>query len=130
MDNNCDGQIDEDVQTTYYADADEDGYGNENITIESCSEQDGFVDNGSDCNDTDNTVFPGAEEICDDMDNNYNGDVDEGLMQEFYLDEDGDGFGDLNQPIQECALRLGISLFSDDCNDADAEIHPLVTETL
>ncbi|MAA80286.1 MAG: hypothetical protein CL916_13610 [Deltaproteobacteria bacterium] len=128
MDNNCNGTIDEDVKTTYYADADEDGFGNEGLTVESCSEQDGFVDNGSDCNDTDNTVFPGAEEICDGLDNNCNEDIDEGLMQEFYLDEDGDGFGDLNQPVQECALRLGISLFSDDCNDTDADIHPLATE--
>ena len=52
IDNNCDGQIDEGVTTSFYADSDEDGYGNPNIVVEACSPNDGLVSNGNDCDDT------------------------------------------------------------------------------
>ena len=43
IDNNCDEQIDEDVGSVYYADSDQDGFGNPNISTTACETPDGFV---------------------------------------------------------------------------------------
>ena len=61
IDNNCDGNIDEGVLTIYYADSDNDGFGSSQISIEACESTDGFVSNGSDCDDTEPTAFPAAK---------------------------------------------------------------------
>jgi len=94
IDDDCDGVIDEDANDAvlYYVDADGDGFGNPDITSDACEAPTGFVENGSDCDDTESTAFPGGEEICDEIDNDCNGEVDEGLDETFYIDEDGDGF--------------------------------------
>ncbi len=65
--------------TTYYADGDGDGFGDFNNTVTSCSPVDGFVSNADDCDDGENTVYPNAPEICDGLDNNCDGNVDEGI---------------------------------------------------
>ncbi|WP_460219824.1 CARDB domain-containing protein [Psychroserpens sp. MEBiC05023] len=63
IDNNCDEQIDEGVQLTFFADTDEDGYGDPENTVLACSAPNGFVDNNTDCDDTDNTIYPGSETL-------------------------------------------------------------------
>ena len=128
IDNNCNGEIDEDVLITFYFDGDQDGFGNAEITIEACEVPNGFVASGSDCNDSEDTVYPSAEEICDGLDNDCNDEIDEDVLQVYYLDVDGDGFGDGTQPVEECDLREGISLFDNDCNDLDATIYPTAEE--
>ena len=68
-DNDCDGQIDEGVTTTFYQDADYDGYGNIAILINDCLPPAGYVADNTDCDDTPitgATIHPGAEEICGD----------------------------------------------------------------
>ena len=55
VDNNCDGNVDEGVSITIYADADDDGYGDPNSTLEVCGTQQGHVSNGIDCNDDNET---------------------------------------------------------------------------
>ncbi len=124
FDNNCDGQADEDVTETFYADSDGDGFGNENIQIEACTVPAGYVSNGSDCDDTHAESHPSAEEICDGLDNNCDEAVDEDLLQTFYVDNDRDGYGDENQTVEACALDLGLSLIAEDCDDNDAGISP------
>jgi len=77
-DNNCDGQIDEGLGTTYYHDADSDGYGNPDIPVTATSQPAGYVLDGTDCDDTTASTYPGAPEIPGDMiDNNCNGVIDE-----------------------------------------------------
>ena len=102
FDNNCNGQADEDVQITFYADTDEDGFGSQNITTHACEAPEGFVQQGTDCDDTDNQTFPGATEICDSKDNNCNSSIDEDLNIPFFVDSDGDGFGDDENQIDAC----------------------------
>ena len=100
FDNNCDGQIDEGVLTAFYVDSDSDGFGNPSIVVEACETPDGFVTNGSDCDDSNELSYPSANEICDGLDNNCDDEVDEGLNSIFYVDVDGDGFGDPNTEVE------------------------------
>jgi len=78
VDNNCNGMTDEGVLTTYYADVDADGFGNPSSSTLACSQSSGYVTNNTDCNDNDNTIYPGATDICDGKDNDCDGTTDEG----------------------------------------------------
>ncbi len=78
-DDNCDGAIDENAGGTYYTDADGDGYGDLTSTLHSCDAPEGAVDNGADCADDDPDRHPGADEVRNDLDDDCDGDVDEGL---------------------------------------------------
>jgi hypothetical protein len=77
VDNDCDGDDDEGVTTTYQADADGDNYGDPADTIEACTQPAGYiqprVDGREDCDDGDPWTYPNAPEICDDKDNDCSG---------------------------------------------------------
>ena len=62
--------------TTYYQDNDGDGYGNALASTTSCSQPDGYVTNDEDCNDGNNTQYPGAPGTASNIDNNCNGTLD------------------------------------------------------
>ncbi|MDG1484202.1 MAG: putative metal-binding motif-containing protein, partial [Myxococcota bacterium] len=124
VDNNCDGQIDEGVSTTYYADADGDGFGDEGSPTEACEQPSGYVPIGNDCNDTTAEAFPGAEEKCDGVDNNCDGEIDEGLTEAYYADGDGDGFGDETTGVFACEKPSGMVSDGDDCDDTSADVFP------
>jgi uncharacterized delta-60 repeat protein len=110
--------------TTYYADADGDGWGNEAVTIQACEVRSGYVEKAGDCNDGDNTMYPSAPELCDGKDNNCNGEVDEGVQQTFYADADGDGFGNATTTVLACSAPTGYVAQAGDCNDGDNTIYP------
>ena len=97
-DDDCDGLIDEDGTdaTTWYADTDGDGYGDASVAVASCGQPTGYVADDTDCDDTDATVNPDAAEVCDGLDQDCDGSVDEGATgtDTWYADTDGDGFGD------------------------------------
>ena len=128
VDDNCDGSIDEGVTTTFYQDADGDGYGNLAMTTQACTAPAGYVANSTDCNDADAAVHPGATEVCNGVDDNCNGTIDEGVTTTFYQDADGDGYGNLAMTTQACTAPAGYVANSTDCNDADAAVHPGATE--
>ena len=46
------------------------------------------------------------------------------LEYEFYVDADGDGFGDENEIVAGCDLSIGLSSVSGDCDDNDPTISP------
>ncbi len=79
LDDNCDGSIDEGAGATWYLDEDGDGYGGESITA--CDAPDSYADNGSDCDDSSASTYPGAEELSDGLDNDCDGDIDEGITE-------------------------------------------------
>jgi hypothetical protein len=83
VDTDCDGTEDEDDALdapTWYADGDSDGYGVSTSTIVACAQPPGYVADGTDCDDTSNTTYPGATELCDGYDNDCNGVEDDTVL--------------------------------------------------
>jgi hypothetical protein len=83
VDNDCNGLTDDadpniTGQNTYYADSDGDGFGDPGVTQLSCDPPNGFVTDNTDCDDTNGAANPNATEICDGIDNNCDGIIDEG----------------------------------------------------
>ena len=126
IDNNCNGLVDEGVTTTFYQDLDVDGFGNPDSTEEGCQPSEGFVQIGSDCDDSQNTVYPGANELCDGLDNDCDDLIDNGIGNTWYRDEDGDGFG--GAPEESCAQGEGYVDVAGDCDDANATVYPNAEE--
>ncbi|RKG74727.1 hypothetical protein D7W82_37590 [Corallococcus sp. CA049B] len=124
LDNNCNGQSDEGVGGLWFRDADGDGYGNPGLSAAACGQPSGYVANASDCNDSNASIRPGASEVCDGVDNNCNGGVDEGVMPTFYRDADGDGYGIGSQSVQTCSRPGGYAANAGDCNDSNPAISP------
>jgi hypothetical protein len=102
LDDNCDGQIDEGVQNTYYVDMDGDGYGSMNFwSIQACTAPMGFAPSSNDCADENPAINPGATEVCNTIDDNCDGQINEGFgpLTIYYADADGDGYGNGTQTI-------------------------------
>ncbi len=126
IDNNCNDNIDEGLTLyTYYEDSDNDGYGNDDQMYEDCEIPAWGVTQGGDCNDNNSAINPGAEEICDDLDNNCNQSIDEGLpLLTYYEDNDNDGFGNDDVVFEDCQIPFWGVTQGGDCNDMDASINP------
>ena len=91
LDNDCDGAFDEGVTRTFFPDADGDGYGDpDGAPVDGCDPPMGFVEDGTDCEDDDRNINPGAGEDCDGIDNNCDG-VLGGMVGGIPEDADGDG---------------------------------------
>ncbi len=175
LDDNCDGQTDEGVQSTFYADSDGDGYGDPAVFVMACSAPDGYLADNTDCDDSDAAEFPGqtwypdgdddgypgiatliacerpngyktaddlinttdidcddtnenikpdATETCNGIDDNCDGQTDEGLQSTFYADSDGDGYGDPAVFVMACSAPDGYLADNTDCDDSDAAEFP------
>ena len=124
IDNDCDDAVDEDVLITFYADGDGDGYGLEEDSVEACDIPSGYAEMADDCDDTNSETYPGAEERCDDIDNDCDTEVDEDVLSIWYGDGDGDGYGDADAMIKNCDPPSGYVADSTDCDDAVEEINP------
>ena len=108
---------------TFFRDADGDGYGGTTPTT-ACSAPAGYVTRGGDCNDANPAVNPGAAEVCDGMDNNCDGSIDDGRQLTFYRDADGDGYGSNVATILACTPPAGYVSTGGDCNDANPLVYP------
>jgi hypothetical protein len=131
-DNDCDGVVDEDVQSTWYADLDGDGYGDAANTTAACSAPTGYTWNGDDCDDTAAATSPLAYEICDGIDNNCDGSIDEASALNatiWYLDADSDGYGAAASSVSACDVPSGYVDNSGDCDDTDTTVNPSAAET-
>ncbi|MBN2799973.1 MAG: putative metal-binding motif-containing protein [Deltaproteobacteria bacterium] len=133
VDEDCDGRIDEEslYSATYFTDADGDGFGDPSTVVRACSLPQGAVENDQDCDDEDAAVHPGADERCDGYDDDCDGIVDSGAIDEgtWYLDHDGDGFGDPEIWVKACAMDKVIWVADNtDCNDLIPWTYPGAVE--
>ena len=138
VDDDCDELIDDDddsvditTGTTWYADTDGDGYGDEAVSTQSCDMPSGYVENPDDCDDMSATQYPGADEYCNGEDDDCDGEIDENTVDAetyWYADNDGDGFGDVDVSIVQCTQPEGYVLDYTDCDDAEPTTYPGATE--
>lgn len=130
-DENCNGQIDEGLLfSNYFYDFDQDGFGTDDFVEFACATPAGYVDNSLDCNDMNFSVNTGASEVCNDIDDDCNGEVDNGLtFATYFADADGDTYGDLNNTQDFCIepTELFVSN-SEDCDDTNELVNPAATE--
>jgi hypothetical protein len=135
IDQDCDGLVDEGVMTTYFADADGDGFGLTDTTQEACTVPAGYSAYDGDCDDVDIYTSPAATEVCDSVDNDCDGDVDDAdgsldlaTASWWSYDGDADGFGDAGDQLQMCQPLSGYIADDTDCDDADELVNPDAVE--
>ena len=130
VDDNCDGTIDEDEATdasTWYADDDSDGYGDATAPTDACSQPTGYLSDAADCDDSDSSINPGADEYCNGVDDDCDGATDEDDAVDasiWFSDADGDGFGDGTSSTTCCDQPSDYVSDTTDCNDSDATVNP------
>ena len=133
-DDDCDGTVDEDDALdviTWYEDADDDGYGNVAVTDVDCDQPTGFVLDATDCDDGDGDRHPGADELCNDTDDDCDGFIDEYPVDApvWYIDYDQDGYGTTILETVACDQPASFADNADDCNDMDPLVHPSADES-
>ena len=112
-------------QIEAYADNDGDGYG-AGDALSVCALSEGVVDNATDCDDSNPLVFPDAEELCNAVDDDCNGVVDNGFeLRNYYPDADGDGFGAAFPAVLSCSGAPEGHVDNDlDCDDEAVLVNP------
>jgi hypothetical protein len=135
VDNDCDlladdNDPDREISSTlyWYIDADNDGYGTEDLYMQACENPrpSDLVGNKDDCDDTDATLNPDAQEICNGFDDNCDQLFDESdpyldqsTLASWWYDGDGDGAGDATVVVLACEQPWFYVNNDDDCDDAE-----------
>ena len=91
---------------------------------------DGYSANAGDCDDGDAAIRPGADEVCNERDDDCNGLVDDEAVdaRTWYLDDDGDGYAGETSELSCLAPSADWRPAAEDCDDADADVHPHADE--
>ena len=129
QDNDCDTEVDEGVEpSTWYADLDGDSVGGDFPTV-ACEVPDGHVATTGDCDDGDPAINPSATEVCNTVDDDCDGLVDEetAAPTTAWADADGDGYGGAFT-LDFCLVPTGFVTADGDCDDGDATTFPGATE--
>jgi hypothetical protein len=113
----------------WHPDADGDGFGGPQVLGTGCVSVPGWVRDTSDCDDRNAARSPDATEICDELDNDCDGtidDADDDVVGQatWYRDGDGDGFGAAWDPGTGCEAPDGFVAAPGDCDDAEALLTP------
>lgn len=137
-DNDCDGLVDDDdssldvrTATRRYFDGDGDGFGRSPAGV-TCGEVfDDTVTDNTDCDDDDPLSNPLGAEVCDGADNDCNGEVDDvSVPPRWFVDDDGDGYGDPDNIVESCDQPSGTVANNEDCRDDDPLISPAAEENV
>ena len=131
LDDDCNGEVDEDTLQEFYLDEDGDGFGTGDACVACAPEECGegmWVTMDGDCDETCDTCFPGATEVCDTRDNSCDGLIDEGVQTLLFVDSDGDGFG-TGLSVPGCLDEAGdapedYALVGGDCGPEDPRAFP------
>ncbi|MCB9677907.1 MAG: hypothetical protein H6737_22605 [Alphaproteobacteria bacterium] len=124
VDDDCSGTADDGLTfQDWFTDDDGDGYGDASDTpVSACEDVAGRVLDATDCDDADADVSPAATEVCDGVDQDCDGSVDEGVLSTFSVDLDGDGYG---AEVEACADPDGPGTeVPGDCDDGAASVFP------
>ena len=126
-DNDCDGIVDEELSDlVFFRDLDGDGYGTSMDRIIDCAPVTGYVVDGTDCDDDDDTVYPGRSESCNGVDDNCDGVIDESWpLEAYFYDADGDGFG-AGEATMACSAPADHVRSDTDCDDTDDLVNPSI----
>lgn len=126
VDHDCDndaffGAVD---ATFLFADADEDGFG-AGPAVEVCPLSGSFAPVDGDCNDGDDTIFPGADEQCDLIDQDCDHLIDNDAIDAtvWFIDADRDGHAG-SDTVLACVQPPDTRLTNTDCDDTDASVSP------
>ena len=130
-DNDCNGQIDEAGAhgcLVYYQDLDGDGFGNSKFFLCLCNPTGSYTAHeGGDCDDNDKNVNAGNPEVCNGLDDDCDGIIDNNTQDcvVYFFDSDGDNFGNSDDFLCLCAPGSGYTAtVGGDCNDSVAIINP------
>jgi len=84
------------------------------------------VSNNVDCDDSRFDVNPNQPEICNGLDDDCDGTIDVGVisLNQYYADNDGDGFGDPAGEVLSCSEVSGYIEDGTDCDDGDFYENP------
>lgn len=91
---------------------------------------DGFTEAQGDCDDQNAEIHPGANEYCNNLDDDCDGAIDdptslaEGQGSTAWADADGDGYGDRRTPGVACEFSEGWVDNDLDCDDSEATANP------
>ncbi|MFT5679401.1 MAG: hypothetical protein ACI8RZ_000305 [Myxococcota bacterium] len=147
IDNDCDGSIDDDddslditTASEWLTDADADGYGSLKATVQACTQPSGTVTEAGDCDDTDAAISPDAVEVCDSIDNDCDGliddaddSIDASTQTAHFPDADGDGYGDSadgGMLFCDSSPEIGVLIPDNtDCDDTSTAINPAAPES-
>ncbi|MDF1561856.1 MAG: putative metal-binding motif-containing protein [Deltaproteobacteria bacterium] len=134
IDDDCDGRTDLEAADapTWYADVDEDEFGDPDAPMVACEAPPGMVADATDCDDTLGTVNPIADEVCNSIDDDCDGETDEDSAVDaprWYMDADGDGYGDTRTPLLvACEQPFRHVLDGTDCDDGRPIVNPGAVE--
>jgi len=132
-----DNDANEHPNQTWYKDSDGDGYSDGITDSTSCTRATGYFvaselsSISDDCDDTKDTVYPGATEICgDSIDQDCTGsDLSCPSTTTYYSDLDNDGYGNPDSSVDAASQPPGYVAIGNDCNDSNSSINPGTNET-